>query len=164
MMQVLPSRFMRLLTRAGETGKEILEVEDLLEHYNTTFGLSDETQELSLKDTLGTNRHEYYAAIEELFDLWCSGNEQELTEYINDDSGESELTAEEKVLYDEYNESMMTVRNKLMKDVAVEYLQSGRTVFYTVGLAHLLAEDGLVNTLRDAGYAVTLVGGGAEKE
>ena len=37
------------------------------------------------------------------------------------------------------------------------YLESGDTVFFAVGLAHLIAEDGLVFTLRDAGYTVELV-------
>lgn len=44
-----------------------------------------------------------------------------------------------------------------MLDVAIEYLESDDVVFYAVGLAHLLAEDGLVNTLREAGYTVELV-------
>ena len=48
-------------------------------------------------------------------------------------------------------------RNDGMLEAAIEYLESGETVFYAVGLAHLLAEDGLVNTLRDAGYTVELV-------
>ena len=52
---------------------------------------------------------------------------------------------------------MGTDRNDDMHDVAVGYLESGKVVFYAVGLAHLLAEDGLVNTLRDAGYTVELV-------
>ena len=37
------------------------------------------------------------------------------------------------------------------------YLESGDVVFYAVGLAHLLAESGLVQALRDAGYTVELV-------
>ena len=41
--------------------------------------------------------------------------------------------------------------------VAQEYLNSGKTVFYAVGLVHLLTEDGLLNTLRSAGYAGKLV-------
>ena len=44
-----------------------------------------------------------------------------------------------------------------MLAVAEEYLTSGKTVFYAVGLAHLLTDDGLVNTLRNAGYTVERV-------
>jgi hypothetical protein len=64
---------------------------------------------------------------------------------------------EEQEYIDEYNNAMGTDRNDDMHDVAVGYLESGKVVFYAVGLAHLLAEDGLVNTLRAAGYTVELV-------
>ena len=46
-------------------------------------------------------------------------------------------------------------RNIGMLEAAKEYMESGETVFYAVGLAHLLdAENGLVNALREAGYTV----------
>ena len=45
-----------------------------------------------------------------------------------------------------------------MLKVAIEYLESGKTVFYAVGLAHLLDDqNGLVDALRAAGYTVELV-------
>lgn len=52
---------------------------------------------------------------------------------------------------------MESSRNAAMLEVAKEYLESEDVVFYAVGLAHLLAENGLVNTLREAGYTVELV-------
>ena len=52
---------------------------------------------------------------------------------------------------------MSTDRNAAMLEVAKGYLSGDKTVFYAVGLAHLLAEDGLVNTLRAAGYTVELI-------
>ena len=44
-----------------------------------------------------------------------------------------------------------------MLEVAKGYLDSGKTVFFAVGLAHLLGDGGLVQALRDAGYTVTLI-------
>ena len=41
-----------------------------------------------------------------------------------------------------------------MLEAAKTYLESGETVFYAVGLAHLLQENGLVDALREAGYTV----------
>ena len=35
-----------------------------------------------------------------------------------------------------------------------EGLQIGETVFFAVGLAHLVGEDGIVNSLRNLGYTV----------
>ena len=61
------------------------------------------------------------------------------------------------VLYNEYNDAMIINRNADMLKVAVDYLESGDVVFYAVGLAHLLSGNGLVDTLREAGYTVELV-------
>ena len=36
----------------------------------------------------------------------------------------------------------------------ISYLESGDVVFYAVGLAHLLQENGLVDALRASGYTV----------
>ena len=62
-----------------------------------------------------------------------------------------------QALLAEYEQALETGRNVDMLAVAEEYLNSGKTVFYAVGLAHLLADDGLVNTLRNVGYTVELV-------
>ena len=45
-----------------------------------------------------------------------------------------------------------------MLKAAINYLESGETIFYAVGLAHLLDDvNGLVDALRNAGYTVELV-------
>ena len=63
-----------------------------------------------------------------------------------------------KDLYDEYNQAMSYDRNDGMLKVAIGYLESGKKVFYAVGLAHLLNNvNGLVDALREAGYTVELV-------
>jgi uncharacterized protein YbaP (TraB family) len=99
--------------------------------------------------------------------MWCEGDEQTLIAYLNEedeDPDTSTMTDEELEQYnkelalmEEYNEAMSSSRNVEMVDVAIGYLESDKVVFYAVGLAHLLAEDGLVNALRDAGYTVELV-------
>ena len=119
-----------------------------------------------------------------MYEKWCAGDEAALIEMLKDeeswqlkeeDFNLEELTGEdleraEKILADldninaqlkqlqeEYDKSMERDRNKGMLEVAIEYLEGDKTVFYAVGIAHLLAEDGLVNTLRAAGYTVELV-------
>ena len=61
---------------------------------------------------------------------------------------------ENKALFEEYDNAVLTERNDGMLDVAVSYLEGGKQVFYAVGLAHLLSGNGLVQALRDAGYTV----------
>lgn len=145
----------RLMLLAEEQSKPIWEVESSLFQIEMMTGYSDALQEDLLKGNVYADPAEYWESVDELYALWCAGDETALIENLRDDT--SELTEEELKLYEEYNTAMMTDRNAGMLEVAKQYLESGDTVFYAVGLAHLLAEDGLVFTLRDAGYAVTLV-------
>ena len=145
----------RLMQLAKSQSKPIREVESNLFQLKMLTGWSDALAENLLGGTLSTELHLYAADLMELYTMWCEGDEDALKEYMKEDT--SELTAEEKVLWEEYNKAMATDRNKHMAEVAIQYLQSGDTVFYAVGLAHVVAEDGLVNALRDAGYTVELV-------
>jgi uncharacterized protein YbaP (TraB family) len=144
------------LTQLAKSHKKpIREVESNLFQLKMLTGWSDALAENLLGGTLSTELHLYAADLMELYTMWCEGDEDALKEYMKEDT--SELTPEEKLLWEEYNKAMATDRNKHMAEVAIQYLQSGDTVFYAVGLAHVIAEDGLVNALRDAGYTVELV-------
>lgn len=145
----------QLLIRAEKMDKPIYDVESAELQINMTCGYSDELQEYLLKESIEYPMLENHQGTAELFELWCQGDEEALRKEIANDL--SELTEEEKPLYEEYIKAMETDRNAGMLEVAKEYLESDEVVFYAVGLAHLLAEDGLVNTLRDAGYTVELV-------
>lgn len=144
----------QLLNMARTTGKEILEVETGEDQMKMLTGFSEALQELILKEALEYSSAEYMAEITEMYELWCAGDEAALIAMINE---AEDLTEEEAKLYEEYTKAMSTDRNTAMLAVAQEYLSGEKTVFYAVGLAHLLAEDGLVNTLRSAGYTVELV-------
>lgn len=151
-----------LMKLAGEQGKPILNVESGQQQLQMLAAFSDELQELMLADTVYTGQAEFNRQSSELFELWCGGDEAALTTAVGRDL--STMTEEEKALYEEnralfeeYDRVVMTQRNAGMLDVAVSYLNGGQTVFYAVGLAHLLTEEGLVQALRDAGYTVELV-------
>ncbi len=144
----------QLLAMARTEGKEILEVETGEFQMQMLTGYSDALQELLLKEALEYAPAEYMTELTEMYELWCAGDEAALIDLINQ---VEEMTEEEAALYEEYNKAMSTDRNAAMLEVAKDYLSGDKTVFYAVGLAHLLAEDGLVNTLRDAGYTVELV-------
>ena len=147
---------MQLLKMAKEAEKEILDVESGIEQIQMLTGYSDELQELLLKMSLEYDPQSYNAELQDLYELWCAGDEAALIQAIAEDESQ-QLTDEELALYEEYNKAMIIDRNDAMLAVAQEYLESGDVVFYAVGLAHLLTDNGLVNTLRDAGYTVELV-------
>lgn len=145
----------RLLRLAKAQNKPIYDIESGISQLSMMMGYSDELQEMLLSSALEGSTIGNAISLNELFALWCQGDEDALREALKDDL--TDATEEELKLYEEYNKAMSTDRNAYMLQKAIEYLQSGETVFYAVGLAHLLVEDGLVNTLRDAGYTVELV-------
>lgn len=147
----------QLMDIARDLGKEILNVESAEAQIAMLTGYSEELQELLLQESLEMDPAEYQQNVAELYEMWCSGDEAALTAFLAEEEDLSELTEEEIALYEEYVYAMSTERNVGMLEVAKGYLEGDSLVFYAVGLAHLLAEDGLVNTLRDAGYTVELV-------
>lgn len=145
----------RLLDWAAQQDKVVYEVESGLFQIQMLTGFSKELQTLLLTQTLDTGMVAYYADTQRLYELWCQGDEAALTQAIAEMT--TNLTEAEQKLYNEYNKAMYTERNKAMLNKAISYLDSGETVFYAVGLAHLLGEEGLVTTLRNAGYTVEIV-------
>ena len=145
----------QLEDRANEQGKEIRSVETGLSQLQMLAGFSDELQEMLLKETIYYGHLGSGMAASELFEMWCRGDEAELREYINAEP--EDMTEDEKRLHEEYEKAVSTDRDKGMVEVAKGYLEGGDVVFYAVGLAHLLADDGLVDSLRAAGYTVELV-------
>ena len=150
---------------AEELDKEILEVESSLFQIKMLTGFSNDLQLLMLEESMETTARESWEGVWELYELWCAGDEAALREELSDEVDMTDWTEEEiaeyeaeKHLIEEYNKAMSYDRNDGMLQKAIEYLESGDVVFYAVGLAHLLNNvNGLVDTLRDAGYTVELV-------
>lgn len=145
----------RLLERAKEQDKKILEIESTLFQMEMFSDFSPALQQLLLAQALQYTVADYTAELQALYELWCEGDEAAIRENLALSS--AEMTGEEQALYDEYLDAMIIRRNEDMLDVAISYLESGDTVFYAVGLAHLLQANGLVDALRLAGYAVELI-------
>lgn len=149
----------RLMALAREQDKPILDVESGEFQIRLLSGYSDEVQEMLLAETVSSSRSRMLQSTYELYEMWCEGDEEALIAQLAAMTEEerSALDEDELKVYDEYNGKMLVERNHAMLEVAESYLQGGTTVFYAVGLAHLLGEDGLVDALRGAGYTVTLV-------
>lgn len=155
----------RLTKFAEDNGIPLREVESSLFQIQMMTGYSEELQEVLLEDSLSYTGEISWTSTMELYELWCAGDEAALMERLSDEVDISEMTEEElaeyeeyKTLLDEYNQAMSYDRNDGMLEVLIDYLESGDTVFVAVGLAHLLNNvNGLVFTLREAGYTVELV-------
>ncbi len=148
----------RLLGLAKEKEIKVYEVEDRYRQYTMDIDYSDETLELILNWTVYASRSQSYSDTMELFDAWCKGDYDELYALVNEEYDTSNMTEDEIKAYEEYMKALQEDRDALMLKKAKKYLESGETVFYAVGLAHLLNEDGgLVFKLAEAGYTVELV-------
>ena len=139
---------LQLLNLAEKQEKPILNVESMESQMAMLMGLSDELQEKMLKETLELGMDAYNAQLEELFDLWCLGNEAAIVEALYEEEAQDPQLQE-------YNDKVLQERNASMLETCESYLEGDETVFFAVGLAHLIdPESGLVNALRDAGYTV----------
>lgn len=150
------------LNKAKKTNKDIIELEDYKKTYADEAALSDKTQELILEsDVHGFETDdyvkEYEESIKKLFDAWKKGDLTKMEEILFTEADESEYTEEEIKCAEEYNKFIMTDRNAEMVKKALDFLKNGKSVFYVVGEAHMLGDDGLVNKLTEAGYTVELV-------
>ena len=149
---------MRLLTRAIDAEKKIYEVEDSYRQFQMDIDFSDDVLELNLYNAAYYPRSYFRADNIELFNAWCKGDIKELSKAINEPDDFTGMTDDQIDAYEEYEKALTDDRDALMLEKAKEYLASGETVFYAVGLAHLLDEDtGLLKTLDEAGYTVELV-------
>lgn len=155
----------RLTKYAEDNGIPLWEVESSMFQIQMMGSFSDDLTEWMLEGSVEYADPGYWEGSLELFELWCKGDEEAMRELVSCEVDLSEATEEElaeyeekKHLLDEYNDAMSHNRNDGMLEVLKGYLESGETVFVAVGLAHLLDEtNGLVDTLRAAGYTVELV-------
>lgn len=145
----------RLLDIAHKQNIPVREVESALSQLQMLGGWSKELQLLLLENTLNKGPQSYAEGVEKLYELWCRGDADSLIKALRQDT--ASMTDAQKKIYAEYTKTMETDRNAHMLKVAKDYLKSGDTVFFVVGLLHLLGEDGLVAGLRSAGYTVEQV-------
>ena len=146
-----------LMKRAKESGKTIDEVESVEFQFNMMADFSPELQQIMLADIVEAyNSDESKAELDKLVNDWYTGNEDGIVEDNAEDL--SDLQEEEKKLYDEYYDTMITKRNISMADFAEESLNGDKDVFICVGCAHVVGDGGMVDLLSERGYTVTKVG------
>lgn len=145
-----------LLKHAKDSGKKIVEIESAKSQYKMLAGFSNELQEYLLAQSVASyNSNEDDLELVRLMDIWASGDEQALIEYIETDTGD--IPEEERVLYDEYYKAMYTDRNIYMADYAQTALNTRNKVFICVGAAHVVGEGSITQILAQRGYTVELI-------
>ena len=147
---------LHFINEAYEQKKEVLSVESAALQYSMMAGFSEELQEFMLEETVES----YYdedakEEINELMDVWLSGNEKEIVDMLNEDADYDDV--KEKKLYEEYNNAVVVTRNLAMTDYAEDALTSGEKVFICVGTAHVVGDGGMADQLEERGYKVEVI-------
>ena len=148
---------MVLTNRGKADGKAIEEVESMDFQMSMFNGLSDEIIELMMSEYAKDGAVEEQAKqLKELYEKWKAGT-IEAADVAEEEIDEVELTEEEKALLEEYNQALLTDRNKGMTEKLADYIKSGKTVMLIVGTAHFLGDDGIVSLLEKQGFTVTKI-------
>ena len=136
------------LERAKEDDKEIIELESAEYQYNVLSSFDYDTQVYLLKQSIN-EYDDVKTELEKLHELYKKGNKEEL---------EGLLLEEETDEYTkEYNDKLITIRNKNMAESLEESFKEGKDIFCTVGLAHIIGEGGIADLLEQKGYTVKIV-------
>lgn len=148
---------MVLTNRGKADGKAIEEVESMDFQMSMFNDLSDGIIELMMSEYAKDGAVEEQAKqLKELYEKWKAGT-IEAADVAEEEIDEVELTEEEKALLEEYNQALLTDRNKGMTEKLADYIKSGKTVMLIVGTAHFLGDDGIVSLLEKQGFTVTKI-------
>lgn len=143
---------------AKELGLPVLDVESAEAQYRMMGSFSDALQELLLKTSLagGQSADAYRRQVEELMDLWISGNAKALRRELSTKSTFF-LPKQEKQLYKEYTNKMYAERDDGMTAFVKQALDEGEELFVCVGAAHIVGKGAIIDQLLADGYIVELV-------
>jgi uncharacterized protein YbaP (TraB family) len=130
----------------AEGKKKIVELESLDYQIDLLSSFSDVDQELFLLYTL-RDLHLMNKQGEELLEAWRTGDTKMMRSLVfRDGYGERPISGiYEKLLYE---------RNRSMSSRIEGFLRTKETCFVVVGAAHLIGGKGILETLRNKGYAV----------
>lgn len=143
------------LNKAHADNKNILEVESYEFQDNLEKSFPDRVKELGIIDAI-ENFDEGVKDLNDLYDGWKKGDLEKLTEILIENDLD-EYSEEDKALMIDYNKKMLDDRNIGMKNKLEEYFNNGYTVFYMVGAAHLIGDQGIAKLVEQDGYTVTRV-------
>ena len=141
---------MHFARRAKQDGKPIIELESIAGQLALLDSFSPELQEAMLRTTVDSIGDGSLANdLRDLVSAWTSGDATGLEAQLDK---ETEGLSPAQVA--EMRERLYDARNREMTDKIVAMLVGNDAVFVAVGAGHLLGATGIVELLRQKGYAV----------
>ncbi len=147
------------LKKATEDKKEIIDVESADYQLDLMESIPEQTYELIIKSSLADYQKEVLG-IKMLYSAWKQGDSAMLSTLLGGSSNEEIMknySDEEKELIKDYYSKTIYERNASMKDKLVELFDQDKKVFFMVGTAHIVGENGVANLLEKEGFTVTQV-------
>ena len=143
------------LRHAKQDKKTILEVETGDYQTNLILNQPDRLYEILLSESIN-NYDEQVENVKNLYKVWKKGDPKELEEMLfrEEATYEAKYSIEDYKLVEKYNNELVDNRNKVMADKLMEYFEKNEDVFYMVGAAHLLGENGIASLVKSKGYNV----------
>ncbi len=132
------------IQKAVERKIPVVELESYESQLSMFNNFSKELQEKNLNTALDSY-DQMDTAMDQMADMWKTGNDQALLEFTNSMSDNAE-----------YNKAMLTDRNIGMVNKIDGYLKNGKKeeYFIVVGAGHYLGEQGIIQLLENKGYKV----------
>ena len=146
------------LKKAKNDNKIILEVETPEFQNNLLKSFPERLYEMSIVDMID-NYQETVGDARKLYSAWKSGNANTLEELALEDikDDDREYTEEDLNMIDDYNNKLLRDRNIGMAEKLVEYFEKDEDVFFMVGAAHLIGDEGIASLVEAKGYKVVAV-------
>ena len=144
-----------LLTRAHQEGKPIEELEGLESQMETLLSMPDALVDFQLQQML-LYPEAAALSMKLMSTAWRQGNEEILALLLSQETAGVPLELREE--YAAYEESLLHSRDAAFEEKAIAYLESGKTVLFAVGAAHIVGEGALADRLAQAGYTVEEIG------
>ena len=141
-----------LINCAYEKKIPVWDVESASYQMELLNSLSDEACLLQIQTTLDS-LGAYRVSLNIMYRLWLSGDRDAFWKLV---AAETDGTIDDPAAADmaDFNAVLIDERNLAMAEKAKEFMETGKTVFFAVGAAHMANETGIVALLTAAGYTV----------
>ena len=141
-----------LMSKAEEQGKDVVGIEDPIEHFSTMDSFSNAEQITMLRAVLKRTPKEKQRDYEALLNAYLAGNSDQVAQL--DDKITGGMLPKE--LWARMRQKILIDRNAVMSE-RIATSAKDKSIFVAVGASHLAGETGLVSSLRKAGFKLTSI-------
>lgn len=140
---------MYFINKAKEDNKNIIELESANYQYSILSSFDIDMQIYLLEESV-ENYSDSINDMKKLYEIYKRGEKEEIENYLFNETDMNE--------YEEmYNDVLINIRNQNMAKLLEENYTQGKNIFCTVGLAHIVGEDGIASLLQKNGYKVEVI-------